>query len=322
MEANDVQSAAARIDQRTKQGPPHVATLIDYQNLYTYLDEKLSYPHHPADYIYELLDQLPSHLRKEYDLETAVTTAFGDFQEIGDQEHNIQESLYMQGVTAYYVPGAGPSASTGLQLTISAMEVLYHRPDVESIALMTGDRDLLPLVQHLHQYGRSVYLVAFEEDLAADLVSTSGSGDFLNARRFLTGESRRHLMAEFKSENVGFDALKALPNDIDRKALELIEEYFGQYEEIYLTPLLRKLSEELGEDELDPKEIVSDLEEVGAGRLEKRRGEPHDYTVLILNPRHPDVVEVRERMREEGSLYSPDEVSYDVADYAEDENGG
>ena len=187
----------------------------------------------------------------------------------------------------------------------------------ERAALAQTDVSGLVLAMR-EQQARGRYIVFGD----AEKVSTSGGGDFLNARRFLTGESRRHLMAEFKSENVGFEALKALPNDVDRKALELIEEYFGQYEEIYLTPLLRKLSEQLGEDELDPKEIVSDLEEVGAGRLEKRRGEPHDYTVLILNPRHPDVVEVRERMREEGSLYSPDEVSYDVADYAEDENGG
>ena len=44
-----------------------------------------------------------------------------------------------------YVPGAGPSASTGLQLTISAMEVLYHRPDVQSIALGGGRPSLLSL---------------------------------------------------------------------------------------------------------------------------------------------------------------------------------
>lgn len=314
MEANDVRPAALRTNDAPTGRSPHVATLIDYQNLYAFLDEHLSYPHHPADYIHEILDALPAHLRSEFDLETAVTNAYGDFQEVGDQEHNIQESLYMQGVKAHYVPGSGPAASTGLQLTIEAMEILFHRPDVDSIALVTGDRDLLPLVQHLHQYGRSVYLVAFEEDLAAELLNRADRGAFLNARRFLTGESRRHLLAEFKNENLGFESSRELPHEVDRKALEVVEKYFGQYEEIYLTPLLRKLSEQLGDSGRDPKDIVSDLEEVGAGRLEKRRGEPHDYTVLILNPRHPDVVAAREEFREEGSDYAPEEVSYDIVD--------
>lgn len=317
MEANEIQPAAVRSNDAPIGRPPHVATLIDYQNLYTFLDDRLSYPHHPADYVHEILDRLPAHLRREFDLETALTNAYGDFQEIGDQEHNIQESLYMQGVKAHYVPGSGPAASTGLQLTIETMEILFHRSDVQSIALVTGDRDLLPLVQHLHQYGRTVYLVAFEEALAADLLGRSDDGVFLNARRFLTGESRRHLMTEFDTKNAGFESLQELPHEVDRSALELIEKYFGQYEEIYLTPLLRKLSEQIGDDEHDPKEIVSHLEEAGAGRLEKRRGEPHDYTVLIINPRHPDVVAVREEHREEGSLYSPDEVSYDVVDRGE-----
>ncbi len=42
---------------------------------------------------------------------------------------------------------------------------------------------------------------------------------------------------------------------------------------------------------------MADLEECGAVRLERRRGMPYDYTVLIVNPEHPAVLEVREEIR-------------------------
>jgi hypothetical protein len=41
---------------------------------------------------------------------------------------------------------------------------------------------------------------------------------------------------------------------------------------------------------------VSELEAAGAARLEKRNGYPYNYTVLIVNDDHPDVLTVHETM--------------------------
>lgn len=297
---------------------PPAATFVDYENLFTFLEDKLSYPHHPTDYILEILKNLPRHLRRTNNIQTAISTAYADFNALDGSEHNIQQSLYMQGVEARYVPKASNDSTTSVQLSIDTMEALFHRSDISTFVIVTGDRDYLPLIQHLHRYGRTVYLVAFNESLSTDLLNNTKDGGYFNGRTFLSGESRRHLLAELRTENVGFNPLKELPHKVTRQTLEIIEEYFGQYDEIYLTPLLRKLSEKMADaEEHDPKTIVGDLEETGAVRLEKRRGEPHDYTVLIVNPRHPDVVAVRDRFRDEGSVYSPDEVSYDIVDYYE-----
>jgi uncharacterized protein (TIGR00288 family) len=311
-------------DAITNNHRPPGATFIDFENLSSFLEDKLSYPHYPADYILEILKNLPRHLRKVDNVQTAISTAYADFDALSDNEHNLQQALYMQGVEARYVPNAARSNATSVQLCIDAMEVLFHRSDINTFVIVTGDRDYLPLIQHLHRYGRTVYLVAFDEGLSTDLLENASEGAHFGARQFLSGESRRHLLAELRSENVGFNPLKELPHEINYKTLEIIEKHFGQYDEIYLTPLLRKLSEKMsdGEDH-DPKSIIGDLEETGAVRLEKRRGDPHDYTVLIVNPRHPDIVAVREKYRDEGSMYTPDEVSYDMVDYydVEDEDG-
>ena len=101
-----------------------------------------------------------------------------------------------------------------------------------------------------------------------------------------------------------FEETKEVPYDIDVEALEVIERFFGQYDEVYLTPLLRKLSEELGDiDDHDPKSLIGDLEECGAVRLERRRGMPYDYTVLIVNGEHPTVIEIKEELADQGVTF-------------------
>jgi hypothetical protein len=78
------------------------------------------------------------------------------------------------------------------------------------------------------------------------------------------------------------------------RTLKIVEEYFGQYDEVYLTPLLRKLSALLQDD--DPKRIISDLEGCGAVWLEKRHGFPYDYTVLVVDEEHPTVLRIRDEL--------------------------
>jgi hypothetical protein len=99
-----------------------------------------------------------------------------------------------------------------------------------------------------------------------------------------------------------------------RSGLEIIETYFGQYREVYLTPLLRKLTELL-EEEDEPKTVINYLEECGAVWLEKRRGFPHNYTVLIVNEDHPDVIEVKEAFQRDGRTpYTDPRGEYDGRD--------
>jgi hypothetical protein len=85
-------------------------------------------------------------------------------------------------------------------------------------------------------------------------------------------------------------------NPVCKRTLEILQRYFGQYDEVYLTPLLRKLSEEFDEPESDPKTVINELEQLGAVWLEKRRGFPYDYTVLIIDTEHPDVQTLRAAM--------------------------
>jgi hypothetical protein len=126
---------------------------------------------------------------------------------------------------------------------------------------------------------------------------------YLDARNLLSQNSREDLLANAPQNGNGYDQstnaspfsqrYERLDNPVARETIEITETHFGQYEEVYLTPLLRKLSDTLGSDH-DPKALVSELEAAGAVRLEKRDGYPYDYTVLIMNEDHPDVQDIRD----------------------------
>ena len=80
----------------------------------------------------------------------------------------------------------------------------------------------------------------------------------------------------------------------------------------------------MDERRYDPKNLISDLEARQAVRLEKRSGFPHDYTVLILDERHPTVARIlsgKQRSESQTDAFassSPWDYDEDASDDAED----
>lgn len=59
------------------------------------------------------------------------------------------------------------------------------------------------------------------------------------------------------------------------------------------SPFLRHLTDVLPElPAWERRQLLSRLREAGALRLEKREGEPHAFSVIIVNYQHPDVLEL------------------------------
>lgn len=275
----------------------NAATFIDYQNVYDYLKHRASSSTYTDECILQMLNELRLLLDKEEQTRFGPCTAYADFPSLSSNSYYIQKNLYLQGVEARFVPVSVHKNALDLHLCADVMETLHHRTDIDTFVIVTGDNDYVPLFQTLMQHGRRTILVAFREKLAAELIRNRREGLFVDGRDLLDSEVRLHDSPSADLMPTQFQPPAELPYPIDRDALEIIEQHFGQYEEIYLTPLLRKLSEVLGDVEgHEPKTIIGDLEEAGAIRLEKRRGVRYDYTVLILNTEHPDVVAVREEL--------------------------
>lgn len=293
------------------------ATFVDYQNLYDYLRTRIPASDSVEEYIIQLLATLRQHLLGEEDTRTVLSRAYADFSGLSNNAYYIQKGLYMQGVEAQFVPVALHKNTIDLRFCIDVMETLARRSDIDTFVLLTGDHDYVPLVQTLLHNGRRVFMVSFREQASAELLRNTRDGAFIDAQSLLS-ETPAGDTPVPGYEPSAFNAVTDLPYGIDRDALEIIERYFGQYEEIYLTPLLRKLSEELGEIEgHEPKSLIGDLEMAGAVRLEKRRGVRYDYTVLILNAEHHEIIAIREELS--GSPVHGDEVyEYDPSDDPQD----
>lgn len=273
------------------------AALVDYQNLHHYLKGRLDGHGSTADLAGQLLRALRDRLAAD-GTRLVRGRAYADFGGLDDHTRHVQRSLYLHGLEPVYVPATVHRNTTDLQLAVDAVEMRQRHPEVDTFVLLAGDRDYAPVVQALVAAGRHVVVVGFKEHLSPYLLEHTEGGAFWDAEGLLPA---RALQPETEVgtaiETTTFAEAQDPTHEIDYDALEVIERFFGQYEEIYLTPLLRRLSEEIGEvDGHDPKSLVADLEECGAARLERRRGMPYDYTVLLVNPDHPAVQEIREEV--------------------------
>lgn len=286
----------------------HSILLVDYQNLYYYLKGRFVNGT-VGDHLIDFLQNVRGFLSDEGN-PVAVARAYADFSGLDEHARHVQRALYLLGVEPVFVPSTMHRNTTDLQLCVDALELHLQRPELQTVGIVSGDRDYVPLVQALQERGKDVVLIAFREHLSARLFEFVETGDQLDAEQFLTDDARAALLddphADDKPElQTVFSAVRELPFAIHFEALRVIEQYFGQYHEVYLTPLLRKLSEVLGDvEDHDPKSLIGDLEACGAVRLERRRGMPYDYTVLIVNPQHPGVIEIKAEVAAERGVGS------------------
>jgi hypothetical protein len=305
---------------------------LDYDNLYQLLHPRLPGHVHADEVILELLDELRRYLLEETRIQTTLTLAFADFSALSGNGAFIQRTLVMQGIEPRFAPSALQANAAELQICIEALGHAQSRPELTNLVLLTGDRAYLPLLQHLRRMDRAPLLAALHLPPPGERHTFLGEEHFLNAFNLLTEPTRRALIQEH-AEPDSTPAETPAPAREPRKAvtyqpitseaarttLDIIEEHFGQYEEVYLTPLLRKLSELLDDETHDPKSIINDLEEAGAIWLEKRRGFPYDYTVLIVDSEHPDVQQIQQdffaRHQQSGETYPDYQDDYEYEDY-------
>ena len=155
-------------------------------------------------------------------------------------------------------------------------------------------------MQVFRKYERGILVASLADTASPEHGFSGGSDWFLSARELLSASAREFLNAPSTATASGEDisgpaqtpyslgarrtkaapygpacpagSLEEIDDPILVRTLEIIDDHFGQYDEVYLTPLLRKLSDLVDERRYDPKNLISDLEEQQAVRLEKRSG--------------------------------------------------
>jgi hypothetical protein len=96
-----------------------------------------------------------------------------------------------------------------------------------------------------------------------------------------------------------FAPVQRITRSDERRCLEFLLEQGQRYAgnlgtpEIWASPFLRRLTDVLPElPDWERRQLLSHLRDAGALRLEKREGEPHPFSVIIINYQHPDVREL------------------------------
>jgi uncharacterized LabA/DUF88 family protein len=300
------------------------ALLVDFENLYYFIKKSPGYKGHDTmEVIVRLIQQLRDYLDSEFTEATISLDAYADFEQI---EENAQGDLYLLGFDTHNVLGTEHKNAADMKLCIDAMEILYTRPEISTFVLIAGDRDYIPVIQHLKRKAKVVRVVGFQGSMSGDLLTTLGQRYFVDGQQFLhqfpqnattkppeppeqvkpsiivlppgltkPGASailpRTHMEIATPLALPGAPSLPLKsPEEYKKVALGVVFKYFKGKPEIWMAPYLHKLRSEVPElSEPERKAIISRLNESGAITIETRTGEMHDYTVFKLNWNHPDV---------------------------------
>ena len=281
------------------------AILIDFENIYYYLRQHLSERQEVTDVVANLIQKLRRLLVEKYNEDPISLDAYADFERIGE---SAQGALYLIGVETHNVLGTDHKNAADMKLCIDALTILYTRQEIRSFIVVAGDRDYIPVIQHLRKHGRTVRVVGFPSSVSGDLLTNVGQENFLDATQFLPppkpvvvptvaslGGSVPGLPAPIPAPAVVSLtprdplAVRVLAED-ENVALGILFRHFHNKPEVWMTPFLHKLRAELPLlSEYERKALIQQMAESGAIKVEKRKGEPYDYSVILVNWNHPDV---------------------------------
>lgn len=345
---------------------PYAAVFIDFENVYYFLKNHFHDPPDLNDYILDIVRTLREQLSAK-GLDSLISYAYADFERLATAP---QGALYLMGVSTRNVLGTDHKNAADMQLCIDALEVMYTRPEIGTFVLVAGDRDYIPVLQHLRRQARQVLVAGFRESVSGDLLQNIGAEQFIDARNLLSAsrmeelekrrldrqrtieESRRlreqglagvlsaaALAARAAAPEAGipskipsaislpsagaprplapatgrpvysrpteevpdFAPNRRLTTDIERRTLAFMLAEFQKLEakqqrrvlELWLGPFMRLLTDELPElPDYERRDLLNKLRDAGTIRIEKREGEPHPFSVIVVNYNHPDVQEL------------------------------
>ena len=173
-------------DQLTIPLKGYATILVDFENLYYHFKHRHPRLADPQLYVLDIVRTLREKLRVENQLETLVLNVYADFERIGPA--SSLGAFYLMGANTRNVLGTDHKNAADMQLCIDALEVMYTRPDINTFIFLAGDRDYIPVIQHLHRQGRQVKVAGFRSSVSGDLLQIVGENNWINCQDMLSKE--------------------------------------------------------------------------------------------------------------------------------------
>lgn len=150
---------------------PRVAIYIDYENIHIGLERQGRRP--SPQTILQAVRAESADLGRPGEIH-----AYADWQALsGGQSGDVQRELVTLGVKTHYQIGRHGKNCADMEITVdvcAALEVTRPGAGVDTLVLVTGDRDLAPAVRRVQQQGKRLRILTLRQCLAHELQECAG----------------------------------------------------------------------------------------------------------------------------------------------------
>ncbi|MBM4062790.1 MAG: NYN domain-containing protein [Planctomycetes bacterium] len=167
----------------------HAAAFVDFENLFQSLKnrEELS-GHRIRDLCLSILERLKARLAAE-NAPMVLGRSYAAFDTYPGME--VAHDLALMGFDPQYVlTGQAGKNAADVQLACDVCRVLYRRPDIDAIVIVSGDRDFIPVARQVLEENRELRVVAIPDSTSGDLRMRVGGERFWNALDLIGEEAR------------------------------------------------------------------------------------------------------------------------------------
>ncbi len=167
----------------------HAAVFVDFDNLFASIQavaERLGL--RPRELSLQALEALKVRLEAE-GAPMVLGRSYAAF-DVGPGLE-VAHDLALHGFDPQYVlVNHQGGSSADVQLTVDVCRVLYRRPDIDTVVIVSGERDFIPLARQVLEEGKGLRMVAVTENACGDLRMRVGGDRFWNLMDLLTDAGR------------------------------------------------------------------------------------------------------------------------------------
>ncbi|HZN38099.1 MAG TPA: NYN domain-containing protein [Planctomycetota bacterium] len=158
----------------------HAAVFVDFENLFLSLKNREGLTgQRTRDLCLGILEHLKSRLQSDK-APMVLGRAYAAFDTYPGME--VAHDLALTGFDPQYVlVGHAGKNSADVQLACDVCRVLYRRPDIDAIVIVSGDRDFIPIARQVLEENRELRVVAIPDSTSGDLRMRVGTERFWNA---------------------------------------------------------------------------------------------------------------------------------------------
>lgn len=179
----------------------HAAVFVDFENLFQSLRNREELTgQRIRDLCLGILERLKERLQADK-APMVLGRSYAAFDTYPGME--VAHDLALMGFDPQYVlTGHGGKNSADVQLACDVCRVLYRRPDIDAIVIVSGDRDFIPIARQVLEENRELRVVAIPDSTSGDLRMRVGGERFWNALDLIGVDPRARRAAAEAAEVV------------------------------------------------------------------------------------------------------------------------